>query len=54
MIAQLQSQLKETKRNISQEIKKGIEQARVSEIHEIQMLKARLNEMNMKIQVSQG
>ena len=49
MIAQLQSQLKETKINISQEINKGLEQARVSDIQEIQILRTSLNEVNMKI-----
>jgi hypothetical protein len=35
MIAQLQGQLKETKRNISWGIKKGLEQARLNDIQEI-------------------
>ena len=49
MIAQLQSQLKETKRSISLEINKGLERARTSDIHEIQILRTSLNEVNMKI-----
>jgi hypothetical protein len=53
MIAQLQGQLKETERNISWGIKKGLEQARLNDIQEIQKIKARLEEANPKIQVSQ-
>jgi hypothetical protein len=54
MIAQLQSQLKETKRSISQEINKGLERAKTSDIQEIQILRTRLNEANMKIQAIQA
>ena len=46
MIAQLQGQLKETERNISWRIKKGLEQARLNDIQEIQTLKASLEEAN--------
>jgi hypothetical protein len=53
MIAQLQGQLKETKRNIIWEIKKGLEQARLNDIQEIQKMKASLEEANHKIQVTQ-
>ena len=54
MIAQLQSQLKETERSISQEINKGLERARFNDIQEIQKLKASLDEENLKIQASQA
>jgi hypothetical protein len=54
MIAQLQNQLKETERNISREIKKGLERARFNDIQEIQKLKASLDEENLKIQVPQA
>ena len=46
MIAQLEGQLKETKRNISWGIKKGLEQPRFNDIQEIQKLKASLEEAN--------
>ena len=52
-IAQLQGKLKETKRNISWGIKKGLEQARLNDIQEIQKMKASLEEANQKIQVTQ-
>ena len=48
-IAQLQGQLKETERNISWGIKKGLEQARLNDIQEIQKMKACLEETNQKI-----
>jgi hypothetical protein len=54
MIAQLQSQLKETKRSISLEINKGLERAKTSDIQEIQILRTSLNEVNMKIQAIQA
>jgi hypothetical protein len=54
MIAQLQGQLKETERNISWGIKKGLEQARLNDIQEIQKLKASLEEANQQIQVIQA
>jgi hypothetical protein len=54
MIAQLQGQLKETERNISWGIKKGLEQARLNDIQEIQKMKASLEEANQKIQVTQA
>jgi hypothetical protein len=40
MIAQLQSQLKNTEKNIREEINKGLEQARVVDKQEIQLLKS--------------
>ena len=43
-IAQLQDKLKETKRNISWGIKKGLEQARLKYIQEIQKMKTGLEE----------
>ena len=46
MIAQRQDQLKETRRNISWGIKKGLERARLNDIQEIQKLKASLEEEN--------
>jgi chromosome segregation ATPase len=54
MIAELQSQLKETERSISREINKGLEQARFNDIQEIQKLKASLDEANLKIQVGRA
>jgi hypothetical protein len=54
MIAQLQRQLKDTEKNISEEINKGLEHARTVDKQEIQMLKASLNEMYMKMQASRG
>jgi hypothetical protein len=54
MIAQLQIQLKETEISISREINKGLERAKFNDIQEIQKLKARLDEANLKIQVSQA
>ena len=42
MIAQLQGQLKETERNITWGIKKGLEQARLNDIQEIQKMKTSL------------
>ena len=53
-IGQLQGKLKETKRNISWGIKKGLEQARLKDIQEIQKMKASLEEENQIIQVSQA
>jgi len=54
MIAQLQRQLKDTDKNISEEINKGLEHDRTVDKQEIQMLKASLNEMYMKMQSSRG
>jgi hypothetical protein len=54
MIAQLQGKLKATERNISWEIKKGLEQARLNDIQEIQKMKASLEEANKKIKVTQA
>jgi hypothetical protein len=46
--------LKETERNMSWGIKKGLEQARLKDIQEIQKMKASLEEENQIIQVSQA
>jgi hypothetical protein len=46
--------LKETERNISWGIKKGLEQARLNDIQEIKKIKASLEEANHKIQVTQA
>jgi hypothetical protein len=54
MIAQLQSQIKNTEKNIREEINKGLEQARVVDKQEIQLLKSSLDEMYKKMQASQG
>jgi ABC-type phosphate transport system auxiliary subunit len=54
MIAQLQSQLKNTEKNIREEINKGLEQDRVVEKQEIQMLKYSLDEIYKKMQKQSG
>jgi hypothetical protein len=53
MIAQLQNQIKNTEKNIREEINKGLEQARDVDKQEIQLLKSSLDEMNQKVQTSQ-
>jgi uncharacterized protein involved in exopolysaccharide biosynthesis len=53
MIVQLQGQLKDTEKNIREEINKGLDQARVVDKQEIQSLKSSLDEMNKKMQTSQ-
>jgi ABC-type phosphate transport system auxiliary subunit len=53
MIAQLQSQIRNTEKNIRDEINKGIEQARATDKQEIQLLKSSLDEMYKKMQASQ-
>jgi hypothetical protein len=52
-ITQLQDQLKDTEKNIKEEINKGLEQARAADKQEIQSLKTSLDEMNEKMQTSQ-
>jgi hypothetical protein len=52
MIDQLQGKLKETERNISWGIKKGLEKARLKDIQEIQKMKTNLEEANQIIQVT--
>ena len=52
-IVQLQNQLKDTEKNIKEEINKGIEKARAANKKEIQSLKSSLDEMNKKMQTSQ-
>jgi Na+-transporting NADH:ubiquinone oxidoreductase subunit NqrA len=52
-ITQLQYQLKDTEKNIKEEINKGLEQARAGDKQEIQSLKSILDEMNEKMQTSQ-
>jgi hypothetical protein len=54
MIDQLQGKLKETERNISWGIKKGLELARLKDIQEIQKMKTSLEEANQMIQVTQA
>jgi hypothetical protein len=54
MIAQLQSQIRNTEKNIRDEINKGLEQARAADKQEIQLLKSSLDEMYKKMQASQG
>ena len=46
--------MKETERNISWGIKKGLEQARLKDIQEIQKIKTSLEEENQTIQVTQA
>ena len=53
MIAQLQDQLKNAKKNIREEVSKNLEETRAAERLEIQLLKSSLDEMNQKIQASQ-
>jgi uncharacterized protein involved in exopolysaccharide biosynthesis len=52
-IVQLQNQLKDTEKNVKEEINKGLDQARVVDKQEIQSLKSSLDEMNKKMQTSQ-
>jgi hypothetical protein len=54
MIAQLQSQIRNTEKNIRDEINKGLEQARAADKQEIQLLKSSLDEMYKKMQAIQG
>jgi hypothetical protein len=54
MIAQLQSQMRNTKNNIRDEINKGLEKDRVVDKQEIQMLKSSLNEMYKNVKAIQG
>jgi hypothetical protein len=49
----LQNQLKDTKKNIREEINKGLDQARVVDKQQIQSLKSSLDEMNKNMQTSQ-
>jgi hypothetical protein len=49
-IVQLQNQLKDTEKNIKEEINKGLDQARAVDKQEIQLLKSSLDEMNKKMQ----
>jgi hypothetical protein len=54
MIVQLQNQLKDTEKNIKEEINKGLEQARAADKQEIKLLKSSLDELCKKMQNSQG
>jgi hypothetical protein len=54
MITQLQCQIRNTEKNIRDELNKRLEQARVVDKQEIQMLKSSLDEMYKKMQASQG
>ena len=49
----MQNQLKDTEKNIKEEINKGLEQARDAHKKEIQSLKSSLDEMNENMQTSQ-
>jgi hypothetical protein len=51
-ITQLQDKLKETERNISWGIQKGLEQARLKDVQEIQKMKTGLEEAKQIIQVT--
>ena len=53
MIAKLQSQIKNTDKNIRDEINKGLEQAKAVDKQEIQLLKFSLDEMYKNMQASQ-
>jgi hypothetical protein len=53
-ITHLQDKLKETERNISWGIQKGLEQARLKDIQEIQKMKTGLEEAKQIIQVTQA
>jgi hypothetical protein len=53
MIDQIQDQLNNAEKNISEEVSKILEQTRVAERLEIQLLKSSPDEMNQKIHVSQ-
>jgi uncharacterized coiled-coil protein SlyX len=50
----LQNQLKDTEKNIKEEINKGLEQARVADKQEIKLLKSSLDELYKKMKNSQG
>jgi uncharacterized protein YjaG (DUF416 family) len=52
-ITQLHDKLKETERNISWGIQKGLEQARLKDIQEIQKMKIDLEEAKQIIQITQ-
>jgi hypothetical protein len=54
LIVQLEDKLRETEKNISQEINNKLEQARFTDILEIQMLKENLSEANLKAQAFQA
>jgi hypothetical protein len=54
IIAQLQSQIRNTENNIKDDINNGLEQARVVDKQEIQLLKSSLDEMYKKMQAIQG
>ena len=54
MITQLQSQIRNTKKNIRDEINNGMEQARATGKQEIQLLKSILDEMCKNMQAIQG
>jgi hypothetical protein len=49
----LQNKLKNAEKNINEEVDKSLEHARATKRKEIQSLKASLDEMNHRIQVSQ-
>jgi hypothetical protein len=53
MISQLQNQIRNTEKNVREEVNKGLEQARASDKQEIQLLKSSLDEMHKKMQVSE-
>ena len=54
MISQLQNQIRNTEKNVREEVNKGIEQARANDKQEIQQLKTSLDEMHRNVQASEG
>ena len=54
MIAQLQSQIRNSESTIREEINKGLEKSRAVDKQEIQLLKSSLDEMYKKMQASRG
>jgi hypothetical protein len=53
MIIQLQNQIRNTEKNVREEVNKGLEQARASDKQEIQLLKSSLDEMHKNMQESE-
>ena len=53
MITQLQIQIRNTEKNIRDEINNGLEQAKATDKQEIQLLKSSLDEMYKKMQANQ-
>jgi hypothetical protein len=53
VISQLQNQIRTTKKNVRDEVNKGLEQARASDKKEIQLFKSSLDEMHKNMKVSE-